>query len=120
MPRGGWKPAGPAINIAVTALRCSPDSCYVLVRTRIGNSLDIIATPTDRGKAWDLTDLLGRSMGRIAETSDQQLTIHPAGQALTTMAGLNHGPYVSLDAALAAVEKHTRGVCRLCPGEDQP
>jgi hypothetical protein len=82
--------------------------------------LDIIVTPTDDGKAWDLTDLLGRSMGRIAETSDQQLAICPAGQALTTMAGMSHGPHISLDAALAAIEKHTRGVCLLCPGEDQP
>jgi hypothetical protein len=76
-------------------------------------------TPTDDGKAWNLTDLLGRSMGLIAETSDQQLTIHPAGHAMETMAGMRDGPYNSIDAALAAIEKHTRGVCRLCPGEDQ-
>ena len=39
--------------------------------------MDVIVTPTDDGKAWNLTDLLGRSMGRITETFDQQLTIHP-------------------------------------------
>lgn len=120
MPQDCRKPISPAITVAVTGLRGSPDNCYGLVPTRIGDSLDIIVTPSDNGKAWDLTDLLGRSMGRIAEASDQQLAIYPAGQALTTMAGMSHGPYLSLDAALAAIEKHTRGVCRLCPGEDQP
>jgi hypothetical protein len=29
------------------------------------------------------------------------------------MAGLNHGPYASLDAALNEIETHTRGVCRM-------
>jgi hypothetical protein len=81
--------------------------------------VDIIVTPTDDGKAWSLTDLLGRSMGRISETSDQQLTIYPAGHALETMTRMSRGPYISLDAALAAIEKHTRGVCRRYPGEDQ-
>jgi predicted acyl esterase len=28
------------------------------------------------------------------------------------MAGIEQGPFASLDAALAAIEKHTRGVCR--------
>jgi hypothetical protein len=36
------------------------------------------------------------------------------------MAGIEHGPFASLDAALAAIEKHTRGICRHHPGEDQP
>jgi hypothetical protein len=35
------------------------------------------------------------------------------------MSGMKHGPHVSLDAALAEIEKHTRGVCRRNPGEDQ-
>jgi hypothetical protein len=86
----------------------------------LGESLDVIATLTDDGTAWNLTDRLGRSMGCIAETSDRQLTIHPAGNALETMAGMRHGPYGSLDAAVAAIEKHTRGVCRLYHGGDQP
>jgi hypothetical protein len=36
------------------------------------------------------------------------------------MAGIEQGPFQSLDAALVAIEKHTRGVCRHHPGEDQP
>ena len=82
--------------------------------------MDVIVTPTDDVKAWNLTDLLGRPMGRIAETSRGQFTIHPDGRALETMAGIEYGPFVSLDAALAAIETHTRGVCRRNPGEDQP
>jgi hypothetical protein len=82
--------------------------------------LDITVTSTDDGMAWTLTDLLGRPMGRITEASAQQFTINPDGYALETMAGIEHGPFASLDAALAAIEKHTRGVCRHHPGEDQP
>ncbi|MBM6595066.1 hypothetical protein [Microvirga pudoricolor] len=76
-------------------------------------------TPTSESRAWNLTDLLGRPMGRIEEASAQQFTIHPAGHALETMAGIERGAFASLDAALAAIEKHTRGVCRRNPGEDQ-
>ena len=83
-------------------------------------SLDVIVTPTDDGRAWNLTDLLGRPMGRITEAPAQQFTIRPAGHARETMAGIEHGPFASLDAALAAIEKHTRGVCRHHQGEDQP
>jgi hypothetical protein len=82
--------------------------------------LDITVTSTDDGRAWTLTDLLGRPMGRITEASAKQFIIHPEGHALETMAGIEHGPFASLDAALAAIEKHTRGICRHHPGEDQP
>lgn len=83
-------------------------------------SLDVIVTPTDDSRAWNLTDLLGRPMGRITEAPAQQFTINPAGHALETMAGIEHGPFASLDAALVAIERHTRGVCRHHPGEHQP
>jgi len=82
--------------------------------------LDITVTPTDDGRAWNLTDLLGRPMGRITEASAQQFTIHSDGHAREIMAGIEQGPFVSLDAALATIEKHTRGVCRHHPGEDHP
>jgi hypothetical protein len=81
--------------------------------------LDVIVTPTDEGRAWNLTDLLGRPMGRITEAFAEQFTVHPAGHAIETMAGIERGPFASLDAALATIETHTRGVCRRSPGEDQ-
>ena len=58
-------------------------------------------------------------MGRITEASAEQFTIHPDGHALETMAGIDHRPFTSLDAALAAIEG-IRGVCRHHPGEDHP
>jgi hypothetical protein len=79
--------------------------------------LDLTVTPADDGKAWTL---LGRPMGRITEASAQQFTIHPDGHARETMVGIEQGPFASLDAALVAIEKPTRGVCRHHPGEDQP
>jgi hypothetical protein len=82
--------------------------------------LDIIVTPKGNSKAWSLTDVLDRPMGQIAGTSAMQFTIYPDGHALETMIGIQHGPFASLDDALAAIEKHTRGVCRRNPGEDQP
>ena len=60
--------------------------------------MDIIVTPADDGKAWTLTDLLGRPMGRITEASAQQFTIHPDGHARETMVGIGPGPFASLDA----------------------
>jgi hypothetical protein len=34
---------------------------------------------------------------------------------------MNRGPFLSLDAALAEIEKHTRGTCRLDgPGQGSP
>ena len=82
--------------------------------------MDVIVTPTADGTVWSLTDLLGRPMGRIVETSLKQFTIQPDGRALETMAGIEHGPFASLDDALAEIEKHTRGACQRNPGDDQP
>ena len=76
--------------------------------------MDVIVTPADEG-AWNLTDLLGRSMGRIVEEAPKQFFIDPAGLAIKTMHGIASGPHLSLDAALAEIEKHTRGVCRHAP-----
>ena len=81
--------------------------------------MDVIVTPTEGGAVWQLTDLLGRSMGRITASAPRQFVIHPEGHASETMARIRQGPHTSLDAALAEIERHTRGVCRRNPGEDQ-
>jgi hypothetical protein len=75
--------------------------------------LDITVTRLSNGNGWSLEDLLGRSMGCVMESPPKHFTIHPDGGALETMAGLNHGPYASLDAALNEIETHTRGICRM-------
>ena len=82
-------------------------------------NVDVIITPTEGGTVWRLTDLLGRSMGSIVKNASHQFTIYPEGHALETMAGIEQGPHASLDAALAEIERHTRGVCRRSTGEDQ-
>ena len=82
--------------------------------------MDVIITPTEGGTVWRLTDLLGRSMGSIVKDASHQFTICPEGHALDTMAGIEQGPHASLDAALAEIERHTRGVCRRSTGEEQP
>lgn len=104
--------ASRAVSLTTHTNRCA------LRKLEVG--LDVIVTPTADGRIWNLTDLLGRPMGRITEAPAQQFTIHLEGYALETMAGTEHGPFATLDAALAAIEKHTRGVCRRNPGEDQP
>ncbi|MCP8937385.1 hypothetical protein NK718_02565 [Alsobacter sp. SYSU M60028] len=63
-------------------------------------------------RQWRLTDLLGRTMGVIVENKPGAFTIRPEGFAIEAMAGLTPGPYVSVDDALAAIERRTRGVCR--------
>lgn len=66
---------------------------------------------------WDLIDLLGRNAGHVELALSGCFRIIPSGRAVGTMATLSPGPYSSLDAALAAIETHTRGVCRREPEE---
>jgi len=73
--------------------------------------MDVVVTP-EPGDAWALSDLLGRSMGSIELEPSFGFMIRPAGLAVATMSKMSLGPYVSLDAALLAIETHTRGVCR--------
>lgn len=73
--------------------------------------MDLIVARAEGGE-WSLTDLLGRTMGAIAESEPGTFTIRPEGFAVEAMAGLRTGPYASVDDALAAIERHTRGVCR--------
>jgi hypothetical protein len=75
--------------------------------------VDVTVTPGESGKVWELTDLLGRLMGHIERTADGTFAIAPTGQAVETMAGMNRGPFPTLDVALLEIETHTRGVCRL-------
>ena len=53
--------------------------------------MDVIVTPAEGGTVWQLTDLLGRSMGRITASAPRQLMIHPEGHASETMAGIQQG-----------------------------
>jgi hypothetical protein len=59
-------------------------------------------------------------MGRITLTKPGTFMIRPAGNAAKTLAIVASKPYATLDIALAAIEEHTRGVCRRAPQEDSP
>jgi hypothetical protein len=85
--------------------------CNGLLARRGGQrfTLDVIVTPAEGGTAWQLTDLLGRPMGRITASAPRQFMIYPEGRASETMAGIQQGPHSSLDAALAEIERHTPG-----------
>lgn len=63
-------------------------------------------------ESWSLTDLLNRSMGRVVLVEDKGFMIVPEGHAVETMTGMAVGPHPTLDAALATIERHTRGTCR--------
>ena len=77
--------------------------------------MDVLVTTMPEGNSWGLTDLLGRDMGRITETRPGAFMIQPAGNAMETLAAIVSPSYASLDDALAAIEEHTRGVCRRAP-----
>ena len=74
--------------------------------------MDVVVTEIPNENSWGLTDLLGRDMGRITLTRPGTFMIRPAGNAMQTLAAIASKPYASLDIALAAIEEHTRGVCR--------
>lgn len=74
--------------------------------------MDIIVRPSGAEKTWSLTDLLGRTMGVVVEEAPGTFAVRPEGNAAQTMNGMRLGPFGSLDQALAAIETHTRGVCR--------
>jgi hypothetical protein len=78
----------------------------------MGIAMDVTVKAAEDGATWQLTDLLGRSMGTISRRQDE-FAIVPSGHALETMKAMKQGPFSSLDAALAEIEKHTRGTCRL-------
>ena len=77
--------------------------------------MDVIVTQMPDNNSWALADLLGRDMGRVTEISAGAFMIQPAGNAIETLAAITSPTYASLDDALAAIEEHTRGVCRRAP-----
>jgi hypothetical protein len=74
--------------------------------------MDMLISPDTDGKTWRLTDLLGRRMATIVEHSPSQFVLELEGKAKETMGTLSVRGQNSLDDILAAIEKHTRGVCR--------
>ena len=48
--------------------------------------MDVKVIAAKGNTVWQLTDLLGRSMGTIRENASHQFTIYPEGHAFETMA----------------------------------
>ena len=70
--------------------------------------MDITVTrAADDRRAWTLTDLLGRPMGRIIATRGPGFILEPDEQAPRIMANVPLGPFASLEAAVI-----TQGVGR--------
>jgi len=74
--------------------------------------MDVVVTRAPDGEmAWDLTDLLGRPLGRVTEEPGPRFFIDPNRRGRALMARFAPGPHASLDEALTEIEKHTHGVC---------
>ncbi|MCJ2037385.1 hypothetical protein FV232_03320 [Methylobacterium sp. WL30] len=74
--------------------------------------MDVVLTPTgSAGKAWDLKDRLGRSLGKITrpkDTDDFQIQPDEAGLLVTVKRA-----HASLDAAMSAIASVANGACTL-------
>jgi hypothetical protein len=68
-------------------------------------------------KTWNLTDLLGRPMGRITQARGPGFIIEPAERASRIMGRVPLGPHASLEDALRAIEKQTQGACHCAPDQ---
>jgi len=79
----------------------------------------VVARARGGALAWDLTDLLGRPLGQIAEARGRQFFIDPNERGHIVMPNANLGPHASPDAALSEIEKHTHGICRRASDENE-
>lgn len=78
--------------------------------------MDIIVKPSGPS-GWTLIDLLGREMGTVTEIAPDDFRIIPGARVAETMQAMKHGPYPGLDAALSAIETHTRATCRMAAAD---
>src|SRR5208337_309228 len=63
------------------ALKVGGETMSATRRNPEGN-MDVIVTAAERGAVWQLTDLLGRSMGSITKSGANQFTICRGGPRL--------------------------------------
>ena len=76
--------------------------------------MDIVVTPSSDETPYRLTDRLGRPVGEIEKHPRLGFTVRPKpGGALDEMAALT---VQTLDEAMSAIEKHTKGSCQLASG----
>jgi hypothetical protein len=70
----------------------SGDSVNLVESRQWRDVVDLSVKPIADGTAWELADLLGRSMGNIRQAAVNEFTIHPEGHALTMGFSVEKGP----------------------------
>ena len=71
----------------------------------------IIRTATPR-ESWDITDLLGRALGKIT-VGPEMIMFKIQASSGTRLFGVSPGPYATLEHALDQISRHVQGQCRV-------
>jgi hypothetical protein len=90
---------------------------YLAFRWR--DPVDVVVMPLGpTSDTWTLTDRLRRRLGHIREFPNTGFRIFP--DEASALYGVKPGPHTSLAAAMEMIESHTKGVCQLSSGDDDP
>ncbi|WP_147707449.1 hypothetical protein [Microvirga massiliensis] len=82
--------------------------------------MDVLVTPSPGPrKAWDLTDRLGRKVGQIISSAEDEFIITAAETRLDAPLSKAQRIQPSLDAAMDEIAKCLRGVCQFSRKEDR-
>jgi hypothetical protein len=82
--------------------------------------MDVIVTPVPGPeKIWTLTDRLGRAVGEITRSTEDQFIITAAHTGPDAPLAKMSAVHPSLDAAMNALAKCLKGVCQLSSMEDE-
>jgi hypothetical protein len=76
--------------------------------------VDILVTPSSNPKVYDLKDRLGRAAGEIQCFTHLGCYVMP--RARGALHGLPRAMFPTLNDAMAAIARHTRGACQLASG----
>ncbi len=75
--------------------------------------MDVIITRTATPReSWDVTDLLGRDLGKITAGPEKMMFKIQASSG-TRLFGVSPGPYATLEHALDQISRHVQGQCRV-------
>jgi hypothetical protein len=78
--------------------------------------VDVVVTPARAAQdTWLLSDRLSRHLGKIYQAPGG-FFISPASDS--ALEGVPLASHASLDAAMSAIENHTKGACQLSRGNE--
>lgn len=76
--------------------------------------MDVIVTPVSGGqKVWNLTDRLGRHIGHITQSGEDQFVIATVDPGEDSPLSKINAFQPTLDAAMDAIALRLKGVCQL-------